>query len=398
MSERKVIVVVSTALPPAPSGQAMVLQRLLRDRPERDFVFFSDNPATWAIRRSEGYGTYVRLAAPTPPLIARPFPGPLGELNQVLAHNRTVQGRAAEIAMHLKGRAVEAIIGCSGNPHDLPASALAAKSIGVPFVAYLFDDPILQWPAGEMRRLAVRYEPEWAPAAAATICPNEVLARDFERRTGRASYIVRNPVSDDGLIDATLADAAIGDPVNIVYTGSVYSAQADAFLKLREAMAAMRGEFVLHIYTAQSVTTLQDEGIHGPDVLWHEHRDPEDISEVQRNADILYLPLAFASPIQEAVMSSAPGKLADYLAAGRPILVHAPAGSFLSQFFRKSGAGCVVDDPVVGVLCQALAALSEGADLRAELGRKARVTSREFSAARARSAFWSIIARLGTAR
>ena len=65
---------------------------------------------------------------------------------------------------------------------------------------------------------------------------------------------------------------------------------------------------------------------------------------IQRNADILFLPLAFNSPYPEIIKTSSPGEIGEYLAGKKPILVHAPSDSFISWYFRKYNCGCVVDD------------------------------------------------------
>jgi glycosyltransferase involved in cell wall biosynthesis len=65
---------------------------------------------------------------------------------------------------------------------------------------------------------------------------------------------------------------------------------------------------------------------------------------VQRDADILFLPLAFNSPYPDIIKTSAPGKMGEYLAAKKPVLVHAPSDSFISWYFRKYNCGCVVDE------------------------------------------------------
>jgi glycosyltransferase involved in cell wall biosynthesis len=68
-----------------------------------------------------------------------------------------------------------------------------------------------------------------------------------------------------------------------------------------------------------------------------------EILERQRKADILFLPLAFESPIPQVIRTSAPGKLGEYLASGRPLLAHVPANSFVAYYFKKHQCGFIVD-------------------------------------------------------
>jgi glycosyltransferase involved in cell wall biosynthesis len=70
--------------------------------------------------------------------------------------------------------------------------------------------------------------------------------------------------------------------------------------------------------------------------------------QIHKQADILFLPLAFASEYREIIRTAAPGKICEYLSARRPVLVHAPADSFTAWYFREHDCGVVADtnDPV----------------------------------------------------
>jgi glycosyltransferase involved in cell wall biosynthesis len=117
---------------------------------------------------------------------------------------------------------------------------------------------------------------------------------------------------------------------------------------------------------------LEREQIKGP-IEYHSHVSPSDVLKVQREADILFLPLAFNSPIPETVKTSAPGKMGEYLASGRPILAHAPADSFVSWYFRERECGVVVDcsDPLI--LKHAIERILDDSDLRQRVSRNARI-------------------------
>jgi glycosyltransferase involved in cell wall biosynthesis len=67
-----------------------------------------------------------------------------------------------------------------------------------------------------------------------------------------------------------------------------------------------------------------------------------------------------------------PGKMGEYLASGRPILVHAPADSFIAWYFRHHECGLVVDENDPARLAQAIDSLLNDADLRKTIGARAR--------------------------
>jgi glycosyltransferase involved in cell wall biosynthesis len=176
--------------------------------------------------------------------------------------------------------------------------------------------------------------------------------------------------------------------IKIVYTGAVYHAHYDAFHNLLAAIQQIgRPEIKLHIFTAQRSAELEREDICGP-VEYHHHVALSQVIEVQRQADILFLPLAFNSPIPEVIKTSAPGKMGEYLASGRPILVHAPPNSYLSWYFKKHGCGLVVDKNGPLELAQGIRQILEDEALREQLKKNALIRARtDFDLVRARATF-----------
>jgi glycosyltransferase involved in cell wall biosynthesis len=73
------------------------------------------------------------------------------------------------------------------------------------------------------------------------------------------------------------------------------------------------------------------------------HVADAEAQRLQTEADILFLPLAFDSPAPEVVRTALPGKFAEYLASGRPMLVHAPPDSFVAWYCRCHQCAVVVD-------------------------------------------------------
>jgi glycosyltransferase involved in cell wall biosynthesis len=133
--------------------------------------------------------------------------------------------------------------------------------------------------------------------------------------------------------------------IKILYTGAIYHANYDCFQNLVVAMDQLREHAPeLHIYTAQTVEQLAEQGIKGQRVFIHTHVPYHQVWKAQRNADILFLPLAFESPIPEVLRTSAPGKMGEYLASGRPVLAHVPADSFVAYYMKTNQCGAVADE------------------------------------------------------
>jgi len=116
---------------------------------------------------------------------------------------------------------------------------------------------------------------------------------------------------------------------------------------------------------------LEDHGIIGPIVL-HQHEPLSAMPTIQKEADILFLPMAFASPYPEIVRTSSPGKMGEYLATGRPVLAHAPPNSFISCYLRTHKCGVVVDRNEPEDVAQAISSILTDADMRRRIGIQAK--------------------------
>lgn len=312
-----------------------------------------------------------------------------------LGLRRATRRRAEEIIGALRAFHPQVLVGCTASPLDVPATALAAKALGVPFVAYLFDDPVFQWAPGPLRDYAAWAEPRWSRRAAAIVVPNEFVARDFAARTGLQPVVIRNPVAEAAFLPAArppgfAAEASTG-PLSILYTGSVYHAQADAFVNMMRALEEFDGRLVLDIYTNQSAMQVASYGIAGPLVRVHDHVAQHQSYALQQAADVLFLPLAFHSSIPEVLNSSAPAKLGEFLASRRPLLAHAPASGFLVDHLRRHDAAFVVDQPAPGLLADALREILAGGEAVARRVENAFRLASLYRAASARSAFWSLL-------
>jgi glycosyltransferase involved in cell wall biosynthesis len=85
-------------------------------------------------------------------------------------------------------------------------------------------------------------------------------------------------------------------------------------------------------------------------------------------------------------------KCTKYLASGRPILVHAPADSFVSWYFREHECGVVVDRSEPAMLAQAIEGVIEDAELRRKIGERARARAEsDFSLAAAQAEFVKLL-------
>ncbi len=378
---------VSHVLPPSWSGQAVVLHRLLR----------ALDPDCYCLISLQSYDPQAYKGDMSSRLKARYYclnPGfRLGILQRFgLSGMRNwlqTYLRARQIFRIVKKDQSDAIIACTGNLYDLPAAYLASRWAGVRYFVYLFDDYFYQWPGPLERSFAQRWERMLIKEAVGVVVPNEFLYEEYRGRYGIEPVVIHNPCEELRKVWEEEGPWPT-DPweIKIVYTGAVYHAHYDAFHNLIAAIPQLKGrEIKLHLYTAQEPAELERERIKGA-VVYHPHLSLTQIGEVQRRADILFLPLAFVSAIPEVIKTSAPGKMGEYLSSGRPILVHAPADSFLTWYFKKYECGVVVEQNNPAALTQAIQELLRNVALRETLAKNALdCARRDFSPGKAGTEF-----------
>lgn len=377
---------VSHVLPPSWSGQSTVIYRVLRDLDPSCYCLISQDYGDARVDREnkEGRlpGKYFYI--PRRLTITRAW-------RFALVRRLNIRIRAWQIEKIIRRERCEAVVACPGDFFDLPAAMYASVATGVAFYPYLLDYYSQQSVGFKSEAEARQLEAEIMKNATGIIVPNEFMGEEARTRYGvRSVTIVRNPC-DVAAYDALPAPEPHSE-FKIVYTGSIYNAQLDAFRNLTAAVAKLgRPEVRIHLYTNQSREELERNGISGSVVL-HGALEAAEIPRIQKGADLLFLPLAFNSPFPELIRTSAPGKTGEYLAAGRPILVHAPADSFLSWYFKRHECGLVVDQSDPGKLAEAINELLRNSFLRHKLEVNALERARsEFSIYAASAAFSQLL-------
>ena len=368
---------VSHVLPPDDNSHAAVIYRLLRDLDPGCYCLLSSGSRA-ASKSAEGRLPAAHHYLPPTPQLTRGYRMGLRWCRERVNFGVGVVARARAIAGILRREGCEAVVVCTGGHEvlDFPAAFLASRLTGARFYAYLLDSygHMVAHVLGE--HVFARLEPMLLKGAAAVITPNELHRDVVRRRYDVDAVVIHNPCDL-----AAYSGPANGAPIGavaprdgekrIVYTGSVGPLQYEPFRTLLAAMAALdRPDIRLHVYTAQPRARLESEGIRGP-VVFHPPLPLSAMPAVQQQADLLFLPLALQSNSPEIARTAAPGKMGEYLAAGSPILVYAPPGSFLASYFRDHQCGLVVDRIDPAALASAIESGLSDADLRARLRTRA---------------------------
>ena len=388
---------VSHILPPSWSGQAMIIYKLLKDVNPSDYILISredyskDNIPDYSNRLLGKY-YYLPRILPKIAIINKGINKLKKKLNIPQFLQIKLYLKTNQIIKILKKENPHAIIACTGDILDLPASYIASKKLKIPFYAYIFDYYSYQWTIPKERAFAKAYEEIIMKNSAGIIVPNEFMKQELKDRYGVDPTIVYNCNDTNFKKNNTHPWPLNKDEIKIVYTGAIYNAHYDAFQTLVKVINSLTKENVnLHLYTNQSKEWLTRQKISGK-VVHHNHVTLIESLEIQKRADILFLPLAFNTEFPEVIKTSMPGKMGEYLASGRPILVHAPKDSFLSWYFKINDCGLVVDTEDHLELEKAIKRIIEDKEFRENIVHNdLRCAQDDFSIEKARKNFFAAI-------
>ncbi len=362
---------VSLGLPPSQSGQSLVLYHLLKDLKPDQYTLITQN--NFHLYGSQGNGS-SRLSGtyhyiyPDYQVIRGllRFASMLGSMSIL---NALLRMRVHQLRRIVRQEQSEAIVACTGDLFDPPAAYEVSRSLDIPYILYAFDHYSHQWTPPLLHAFAQKHEEQLILGAAEVIVPNEFLCRDYRQRYGIEATVLHNPCDLSRYQMEPEPDRS-GEKrdITILYTGAIYEAHYDAFRNLIQALHILgRPEIRFHIYTPQSESHLRANNISGEYVTYHKNQPIFMMPEIQQRADILFLPLAFDSPYPEIVKTASPGKIGELLAARRPVLVHAPADSFVSWYFKRYSCGQVVDKNDPEELATGIGALIDNQKLRQSL-------------------------------
>lgn len=189
-------------------------------------------------------------------------------------------------------------------------------------------------------------------------------------------------------------------PLRVAYAGTINAeGYPELIAQAAHALADMGGRMIL--YTPQNAAALERQGLNLPGIEARPAVPSPVLVETLRNeADVLFLPMSHHRRWRENMALAFPSKLADYTAAGLPILIAAPEYSSAAQWTKENpGAALLVTSPETSAIKNALQKIAADPALRMTLARGAIDAGNKcFTAARAHETFVSGIARLAPAR
>jgi len=400
----KKILIISSYAPPSMGGGPQILFNLLRDFPENSYCILTsfhniDNlsakTGTWLKEKYIFYdnphfsGFIQEKPQVTKNKLFRSFLNKLKHLIKRIWFLGLLSGIfiiGSQIIMmvrtgikSIKKEKIEIMVGISDYGPAMISTYLLYKITKKPYYIFLFDIyknnfyPV--FPAGLLAKI---FEPKLFKNAQRIIVNNEgtlnFYAQEYGEKIKEKIIIIYNSTFAEPYLKLTKPYNP-KPPYTILFTGRISWPQIGALKNLIKAVDEIDDlDIKLKIYTPSPTDYLKKIGIEKSEKVEIAVAPPQEIPKIQSQADTLFLPLSWHTKSQDIINTATPGKLTEYLIAGRPILIHAPASTFLVKYAKENNFAAVVDEENTEKLKGAIRKLLTDKKLATELIANAKKT------------------------
>lgn len=285
--------------------------------------------------------------------------------------------RRLRSAAHAHGCA--AIIGVYPDAFALHAAFVAAKQSGLPFVGYLHDTIAEGMADTRWAGFGRKVQAEVFAGADLLFVMSQGMADLYRRRYDLATiplvHTYPEKIGNGADIDGTVPGNGTSDEPTALWSGNIYRINRHAVRRAFRALSTQPG-LTLNLATSQTVETLTQLGVCGDNVrltYFSANERPAYLDFLRRQTfHIVALDWPDESPVHPDELGTIfPTKTPEYLASGRPILVHCPAEYFLARFFKEHGCGEVICERSEEALVAGIQRLIADRGHARDLGRKA---------------------------
>ncbi len=286
------------------------------------------------------------------------------------------------ILLNRKGE-VDCLLAVYPDEFDLFGGYVLRQLTGKPLIIYMHDLYSEVRKKAHLYRIWMSIERKLFSSASAILVTNEKF-KDYYLKKGIKNVVVLPScvdLNENDHQEISQSRARSQENLRLVYTGSVYEANEDTILCFLEAAKKVNNVEIIF------ATPYRKDYLEKVSIGFLSKKE---CSKLQRNADVLFLPLSFKSPYPEEIKCAFPCKVLEYLAAGKPILAIVPRGSFMEDFIRGNEVGIAVTEPSSEKIAETIEVLKDK-EKRRRYGRNALRTVVLFDARKQAKRLCSII-------
>jgi glycosyltransferase involved in cell wall biosynthesis len=333
--------VVTESFPPRPGGSSTVMSNLLACFDPASFtVATGANTRGGATETLPGMRVHRLVSSPAqlPYRVRRWW------------HSRQLDGLSGRLLRLVKRERPAVIVGVYPDLHFLRAAREVAREASIPWAVYLHDTMAESEASGPNAAAAAELQEHVFAEASEILVMSRGIADLYWRKYGLectpVEHIYPEP-SGSGAPEAPLPQ--------VFWGGSFHTINSRALARVSRAV--QRAGRTLLLTTHQTGAQLASIGVTGAHVRTAFFSRRSDYLRAVRSQGVLLL--ALDGPDEstmhpEELATIFPTKTPEYLAAGRPILVHCPEHYFLARFIREHGCGLVVSDRSAEALAAAI--------------------------------------------
>jgi glycosyltransferase involved in cell wall biosynthesis len=278
----------------------------------------------------------------------------------------------------IKEKQIDVLLGFSDYGPAIISTYILHKRAKIPFRLFLFDvykGSFFPFPGGILSKI---FEPKLFKKAEKIIVTNEGTKQFYIKRYGESAgqkiVVIHNAAFPEPYL-ASRTEYNPEPPYKILFTGRIYWPQIGAIKNLIQAVREINDlDLRLDIYCPNPHEYLEKIGIEKDEKIKISVAPPQDMPRIQSQADILFLPLSWNTKSNDIINTATPGKLTDYLVAGKPMLIHAPASAYLVKYAKENNFAMIVDKNDVEELKKGIKTLIKNTDLARQQIQNARKT------------------------
>jgi len=379
------VLVATYTYPPAPNAVSVVMHNLL----------CRFDPTGYSVVTAKTADT-VQSASRTDARVYRVLSniGFSQRLNQVWMEWQ-MAGAVSRLVRLIEQNGARVLVGVYPNYHFLRITCDAAKRAGIPWIAYLHDTVAEGLKHTRLAERAAQLQEQVFQEASCLFVMSRGMAdlyrRKYNLETRPLEHSYPEPIPEIPPEEPPLRQG--------FWSGSVYVINQHAVARVVEALGRL--DCRCQLTSTDTMSDLKRLGVKTDHLKVDFYPKRSDYLRVLQKQGLLILALdgPDESRAHEDELSTIfPTKTPEYLAAGRPIIVHCPEHYFLARFFREHRCGLVVSERSVDALTEACRRLLGNSAEVAEMTRNALKAARLFAAERVASVFQEEVQKVARVR